>query len=1090
MRLGLVVGLVLLALVAAAWTLSRGPLDVPFLVPRIETALTDALDDAGLPLTATVGGAALTWGGPAAGLDVALRDVRLDASEAAPLARVGTVSVGLDPGALLHGELVLSDLVLLGPELTVRRGADGTLGVALQPPPAPTPDSTPDSTPAPNRDPAPSGPAVPATGLVQTWAWLADLGLTLRDAHVRVEDQALGRTWRLRASTLTVTRAGGALSLEGSLTLDDPQAPPATGTPAARPAAVDVALRHAPGTASGPRLASALVAFEHLDPGRDLAGLLGLPTLAGWRQPLSGTLTVDVDLAALTGPLPSDPLAVLRYASLSLGGAAGRAVLPAPVAHGYDLRGLALEARATRDAAGVLGLHLDTLTLGLDGTTVTADGRLTAPAGGPLDGTAALTLSAVDVPTVVRHWPPELADGARKWIDANLSDGRVAGASAVVTLGGPDWSGLTVTGLDGAAPVSGMTVRYLKGLPPASDARGTVRFGLDAVTIDIAGGGAGDLAVTGGTVAFTDFDADVERADMTFEIVGPLPAALALIDHDPLGYASQVGIDPGQTRGETRTTLTLGMPLLKDLALDALEIGVQANASGVALPGVALGQDLADGDLRLTLDGTGMDVTGTARVGGVPVRLDWRENFTDGAAFDRRYRVSGRLDNAARARFRLDGGPFQPPWMDGPVDATLTYTETAGRPGRLDADVDLSPTTLAVDPLGWRKPAGTPARAMIAGTFADAAMTVDFDVTTATDDAVRGQARLSGAGALRAVTLDRAALGATDVTARVTAPATAGDPYAFVVRGPSLDLRPLLAEDGAAGETTSAAPAQDPAETPPETPSGPPLDLSLDLARVRLTETVTLAGLRAGVTRDAAGRWAEAEADARIGADGPPLRLTLAPEGGDRRFTVTAGDAGAVARALDLTGQVRGGRLRLTGTLDARDAVQGRLEVTDFHLADAPVLARILSVAALTGILDELQGTGLSVSTLVAPFTYADSLLTLTEARANGPSLGVTANGTIDLAADGLDLEGVVVPLYLVNALVGNIPLVGDLLVGEKGGGVFAVAYRATGPIDDPAVSVNPLSVLTPGFLRGLFGALPEGNADRPVTMPSVGPPD
>ena len=38
-----------------------------------------------------------------------------------------------------------------------------------------------------------------------------------------------------------------------------------------------------------------------------------------------------------------------------------------------------------------------------------------------------------------------------------------------------------------------------------------------------------------------------------------------------------------------------------------------------------------------------------------------------------------------------------------------------------------------------------------------------------------------------------------------------------------------------------------------------------------------------------------------------------------------------------------------------------------------------------------------------------------------------------------------------------------------------------TGPMDDPKVSVNPLTVLAPGFLRTLFEALFEGvNAAPP----------
>jgi len=43
------------------------------------------------------------------------------------------------------------------------------------------------------------------------------------------------------------------------------------------------------------------------------------------------------------------------------------------------------------------------------------------------------------------------------------------------------------------------------------------------------------------------------------------------------------------------------------------------------------------------------------------------------------------------------------------------------------------------------------------------------------------------------------------------------------------------------------------------------------------------------------------------------------------------------------------------------------------------------------------------------------------------------------------------------------------LLLGGDGQGLFAANYRVTGSAADPQVSVNPLSALTPGFLRRLF---------------------
>ena len=60
-------------------------------------------------------------------------------------------------------------------------------------------------------------------------------------------------------------------------------------------------------------------------------------------------------------------------------------------------------------------------------------------------------------------------------------------------------------------------------------------------------------------------------------------------------------------------------------------------------------------------------------------------------------------------------------------------------------------------------------------------------------------------------------------------------------------------------------------------------------------------------------------------------------------------------------------------------------------------------------------------------------------------------------------------PFTTVNSILGAIPVLGDLITGGEGSGVLAVNYSIDGALADPKVSVNPVSLLTPGFLRNLF---------------------
>jgi hypothetical protein len=211
------------------------------------------------------------------------------------------------------------------------------------------------------------------------------------------------------------------------------------------------------------------------------------------------------------------------------------------------------------------------------------------------------------------------------------------------------------------------------------------------------------------------------------------------------------------------------------------------------------------------------------------------------------------------------------------------------------------------------------------------------------------------------------------------------------------------------------------------------------------------------------------------GQTGPhlPFLAQIAPDKGGRRLTASAGDAGELLRGLDLVRTMQGGRLSVQANFDDAQPDQplsGTANIEDFRIRDAPALGKLLQAMTLYGLVEAMQGPGLGFSRLIAPFRLTDDALDLADARAFSSSLGLTAKGRIDRTAEQVDVQGTIVPAYFFNSLLGNIPLVGKLFSPERGGGVFAASYAVQGPLADPKVSVNPLTALTPGFLRGLFG--------------------
>jgi len=120
-----------------------------------------------------------------------------------------------------------------------------------------------------------------------------------------------------------------------------------------------------------------------------------------------------------------------------------------------------------------------------------------------------------------------------------------------------------------------------------------------------------------------------------------------------------------------------------------------------------------------------------------------------------------------------------------------------------------------------------------------------------------------------------------------------------------------------------------------------------------------------------------------------------------------------------------------------------------------------------------VQNTGNDVTfdRLRANFVRTGARVDFTDAAISNAAMGFTLNGYLDTAKERTDINGTFVPLYGLNNVVSQLPLLGQLLGGGHNEGLFALNFRVAGRLSKPDVSVNPLSALAPGILRKLFSA-------------------
>jgi hypothetical protein len=1013
---------VLLLLAALGWRLAQGPVEIPALARAIEA---EAAAHGGGGTRLEVGRASIAWDGfRSAGLtplQLRLSGLRLLATDGTLRAALPEAAVSLSLPWLLRGELAPSRLELDAPELRLRRDAAGDISVELG---------------------ASGASAEAPPGSARLEALLAEmmrpptedtpLGalalLGIRGAHVTVEDSQLGTSWSLEQADIDLRRLpGGGVTARFTavLRLGDALIPIA-GSGQAQGAPATLALR-----LSLPQLHPATLA-----PHAPALGMLDAPL----RLDLSAGLGAD---------------GVLRDAAATLSAGAGALDLGA----GRRVPMAGLEASAEWRPEG---LRVTRAALRLDGPgmpLLTATGTATR-VGERWRAEATLALDALPIAELGRWWPEGLGDGARAWILENLTAGVARnGRWQIAAEAGGDLPSPIMSAVTGTLDIADATVHWLRPAPPLEAAEGVVRFGLDEVLVQLSSARVAGtrIGARDGAARFIDPFGMEPRAEIEFDLAGSVPEVLGVLQHPRLRLFERRPLALRGPQGTLEGRVTLGFPLLNDLAVEQMRIGARAQLRQVRLAEVVLGHGIDRGAFDLQLDNNGLRATGTARLAEIQARIAVETDFRAGPPGQvvSRERVTGRADSGQLTALGLGSEEV----LRGPVSFDVRSERRRNGQGRVTLRADLRDAELALEPLAWSKPAGQNAGA-------EAVLRLNGETLEAVESfrieapslLLRGNAAFGRGMRLERVTVNEGRIEESRFGGEARPPARPGGPWIVMLRGQVLDLRRIMADQSPAGPPAADAP-------------GPAVSIDGRFERVLLAPGRDVAGLEARVLLDGRGVLREGRIQGRTGPQAP-FALVVTPQERGRALSVTAEDAGALLRAFGILRSVQGGRLRVTAAYphDGRGApLSGQAEIDDFAVADAPSIAKLLQAMTVYGLLDALSGPEVGFARLIAPFTLTPETLVLAEARAFSASLGLTAKGSIDRRRQHLQMEGTIVPAYLINTVLGNLPIIGRLFSPETSGGLFAATWKLQGPLDDPQVSVNPLAALTPGFLRGLF---------------------
>ncbi|HAT07908.1 MAG TPA: hypothetical protein DCS39_01475 [Rhodobiaceae bacterium] len=698
-------------------------------------------------------------------------------------------------------------------------------------------------------------------------------------------------------------------------------------------------------------------------------------------------------------------------------------------------------------------------------------------------------------------WPITISPNARKWTEANLVGGALRSGSLSINASLQDFINRKRTDpmreetmlLD--LDFENIGVRYLAHLPILENTE--AQFKLRGSSMEVSGkGGVINLPsntedvspVQVETVLFftPNYRDRLQPVDINFSGSGVSRDILRAINLPPLRALGRINFDFERLLGDVRAEVDLRVPVFAPPEQRKVSYQIEAETRNLHVGGKAGPFKITNGRGLISLNNAGLSAMGRVEANGVDSGFSWLQPFGAADPDDARLAVHGFFSpqdiadlGQGWAATRIEGNPHINLLISGPITKPKNY--------RLFAD--LKSAKLTLQPLAFEKPVGD--NGSIEAVLENGADGKIEEIRARLNLPKQKPARITmkfDGPLMTDLEMTPWSLGRDqNLQARVE---TVNNQRLVNLTADKLDVSRLFF----GGNRKVKLPPSDFTILPF---LGNEAVVEVQAKQLVGANKVNMDGARLRVVREKG--LHEKLAFQGVFSDGTDLLMDIERDTVFRRkFFVQTERAGNLFRMLDWVDELYGGALVVQGNIydeqqkvDGRPRdLNGRLIMTDYRARNVPVLASIVSLASLRGISDTLSGDGIKFEKAQGNFSFGNGRLNIKKGRMHGPAVGITMQGDYDVGSGDVDIGGTVIPSYTLNSFFGKIPIVGPLLSGRRGEGVIGIGYRVSGEAGKANVLVNPLSVLTPGFLRRVFEigiGLGDGDKD---SLPEMEEPD
>ena len=182
-----------------------------------------------------------------------------------------------------------------------------------------------------------------------------------------------------------------------------------------------------------------------------------------------------------------------------------------------------------------------------------------------------------------------------------------------------------------------------------------------------------------------------------------------------------------------------------------------------------------------------------------------------------------------------------------------------------------------------------------------------------------------------------------------------------------------------------------------------------------------------------------------------------------------AKNAGEILAIRNITKDITGGTLQINGSYSSREKHNSIMKVKDFSIRDGSKFENLIKSTRFFDVISVIKDSQNEFSYMEVPISQEGDITKVKDAFVIGGLVGFTFSGDVNRVSKNSNFDGFYGPLYLFDKYIDDIPLFNNLLTNNKNESLLGANFSVTRNEGETSVTVNPLSIVTPGKTKRIF---------------------